>query len=273
MTSMNVLRPEIPEKFARYRKFLEENTRRTTILKLRPVIVHGDKFPGYLSKSPAGSRIGGPALVTDNFPWPVDSQGKPMMHMAQLNMAELPTREGYPTEGLLQFFHGNDDCYGITSTPNHVVRYIPAAELAHGRLHGTIADQTDAIWDGYFEVTGQLFDQFPTGCDIETENLELPDGLNDPDNDDDSERYEIFELNPSNTIFGGGWAYFTQEDPRLYEKGLDDYRLLLQLDTETPEDGPVSMMFGDAGVANFFIHPADLAALNFDNVFYTWDCC
>ncbi|WP_427127321.1 DUF1963 domain-containing protein [Priestia megaterium] len=32
-------------------------------------------------------------------------------------------------------------------------------------------------------------------------------------------------------------------------------------------------MFGDAGVANFFIKEKDLRNLNFRDVLYNWDCC
>lgn len=33
-----------------------------------------------------------------------------------------------------------------------------------------------------------------------------------------------------------------------------------------------NIMFGDCGYGNFFIHPDDLAARNFDRVFFGWDC-
>ncbi|WP_155392911.1 DUF1963 domain-containing protein, partial [Clostridium sporogenes] len=33
------------------------------------------------------------------------------------------------------------------------------------------------------------------------------------------------------------------------------------------------LMFGDAGVANFFINEEDLKKLDFTKVLYNWDCC
>ena len=32
-------------------------------------------------------------------------------------------------------------------------------------------------------------------------------------------------------------------------------------------------MWGDSGVANFFIDSEDLEKRDFSKVFYTWDCC
>jgi len=66
----------------------------------------------------------------------------------------------------------------------------------------------------------------------------------------------------------GGYAYFTQEDPRIGRgaEKIKDYILLLQIDSDD------DIMWGDMGVANFFIHPDDLAKKDFSKVMYTWDC-
>ena len=69
-------------------------------------------------------------------------------------------------------------------------------------------------------------------------------------------------------MYGAGWATFTQEDPRDSDSKLE---LLFQLDNEV--DKGVQVMFGDGGVANFFITREDLAQRNFHKVMYTWDCC
>ena len=66
----------------------------------------------------------------------------------------------------------------------------------------------------------------------------------------------------------GGYPYFTQDDPR---KDNDPYTLLLlQIDSDDIED--VEIIWGDCGVANFFINPEDLAKCQFDDVMYNWDC-
>lgn len=64
----------------------------------------------------------------------------------------------------------------------------------------------------------------------------------------------------------GGYAYFTQADPREYKAEWRDRILLFQLDSDN------DIMWGDVGVGNFFIRPDDLASLNFTNIIYNWDC-
>lgn len=64
----------------------------------------------------------------------------------------------------------------------------------------------------------------------------------------------------------GGYPCFTQYDPREYD--YQDYDVLLfQLNTVK------DIMWGDSGVANFFIRKEDLENENFSSVLYNWDCC
>ena len=66
----------------------------------------------------------------------------------------------------------------------------------------------------------------------------------------------------------GGYPDFAQDDPREDDNFHDT--LLLQIESEWNEQ--YSVMFGDAGVANFFINREDLANCKFDDVLYNWDC-
>ena len=65
-----------------------------------------------------------------------------------------------------------------------------------------------------------------------------------------------------------GYPYFTQEDPRYNKKFAEYDTLLLQIDSEGEY-----VMWGDAGVGNFFIRRQDLVDKNFSDVLYNWDCC
>lgn len=68
----------------------------------------------------------------------------------------------------------------------------------------------------------------------------------------------------------GGYPFFTQTDPREWEKAYQEHNiLLLQIDT----DDDLGIMWGDYGVANFFITKEVLLNLDFSNVLYNWDCC
>ena len=68
----------------------------------------------------------------------------------------------------------------------------------------------------------------------------------------------------------GGYPCFTQEDPRNIAKEDDHDILLLQIDTDNI--GEREIMWGDSGVANFFISRENLKQRNFQDVIYTWDC-
>ena len=68
----------------------------------------------------------------------------------------------------------------------------------------------------------------------------------------------------------GGYPFFTQFDPR--EGEMEDYQvLLLQIDSDNIDDQEI--MWGDCGVANFFMTLEDLRKLDFSRVLYNWDCC
>lgn len=87
---------------------------------------------------------------------------------------------------------------------------------------------------------------------------------------------EGFALDPSADQLLQPAPYFWKDSTRLggYSQWINDCIL-------TPGDPRVSLasvshdgnlMFGDCGCGNFFIHPDDLAARNFDRVIFGWDC-
>ncbi len=82
----------------------------------------------------------------------------------------------------------------------------------------------------------------------------------DPHADEYLERIDSSDANGSSL---GGYAIllndssFDPADPRITLATID-------------QDGPCE--WGDAGVGNFYIHPDDLAARNFDRVEFAWDC-
>ena len=81
----------------------------------------------------------------------------------------------------------------------------------------------------------------------------------------DEKYYERFETWGHKLL---GYPAFTQSDPRYYNKEYSKYNtLLLQIDTDE------NIMWGDSGVANFFIDKEDLENNNFNNILYNWDCC
>ena len=73
------------------------------------------------------------------------------------------------------------------------------------------------------------------------------------------------KLNNASGHKTGGYAFFTQQDPRYRMGGLE---LLFQLDT----DKAIHCMWGDMGVGHFFIQKEDLLSLDFSKTMFHWDC-
>ena len=92
----------------------------------------------------------------------------------------------------------------------------------------------------------------------------------------------LYRTRDANGTRMGGYPYFTQDDPRDrspaggWKGGISGHTVLLfQSDSENggdPKNWIDDICWGDAGVANFFITPEDLAKRDFSNVIYTWDC-
>lgn len=71
-----------------------------------------------------------------------------------------------------------------------------------------------------------------------------------------------------------GYPNFTQDNPIPYDENLKRFdTLLLCLDGCSAIGNNFNMMWGDCGIANFFINSEKLKEKNFSDIFYTWDCC
>ena len=76
---------------------------------------------------------------------------------------------------------------------------------------------------------------------------------------------------PEATCFtkGDGLPFFTQEDPREYNKELQKYdTLLFQIDGADER----KISFGHGAVMNFFINREKLKNKDFSDILYNWDC-
>lgn len=250
------------------------------------------------------------ATPMNTMPWQSKFMGKPyweknkivdypknlenqqaMSLLAQLNFAEIPNLEGYPQKGIVQFFvSSHDDVYGMNfnnQTEQSNFRVIYWADPTYNEKD--LVDDFDSLgvddeqWMENSPIQAEHVLDFEKAIEFcglvdhyhadvvyhqkENETLEELVGIDGVD-----ELYEIISNSGSKI---GGYAYFTQDDPRSRKEHPVDteneYVLLLQIDSNT--DGTDSIMWGDCGVANFFITKKDLANLDFSKVFYNWDCC
>ena len=228
------------------------------------------------------SKVGGYPYFPQNMEYPKAANGDPLDFLAQINFSEVPAFENYPTSGLLQFFIARDDLYGLDfddqfSQKNYRVIYHENTDAP------TIKSfpELDAIRtnDEYYS---------PNMTNAEFEMSFYRDASYVPCYDKEFEKYMGLETWPFFEQFGekedliwesysefiyssgnkiGGYAFFTQEDPRIYHKDIEDWVLLFQLDSDYED-----IMWGDSGVGGFFISKEDLKNRDFSKVFYNWDC-
>lgn len=246
------------------------------------------------------SRLGGCGYWPRSMPYPRSrTSGKPLSLLAQINFAEMPPLEDFPKSGLLSFYIiGADDdfeeLWGL-SYENPVddngfrVMYFPD----HREESYSEAEQA-AIFkeEGYREVflpvhsysgaavkmNGRPGRSHPLTDCKEAEEIYggqfYYDYYADLLGEDSAAFKKLTEAFGSQSHLIGGYPYFTQNDPRLANDPEGEFdTLLLQLDIDGDQDGGWSLMWGDAGVGNFFINRQSLKNLDFSRVLYNWDCC
>ena len=249
------------------------------------------------------SKFGGVPYLPKDVKAPKNKENEQLTLLAQINIEELPKNNIYPMEeGILQFWILNDDILGLDYDTHlgdgfKVVYY---KDIDKSVTEEEVLEKYKPYKDedSYFPIEGEF-----------SLNFKLTDGYFSDSNDDfreivdremkkfhieNKEKYkeilkvyndkeylsywDIWDILEEDKEIGGklfeaghkigGFPNFTQSDIRK----IGDYEiLLLQIDSEGTEKNEI--MWGDCGIANFFIREKDLKELNFDKVIYNWDCC
>lgn len=217
------------------------------------------------------SRLGG-------YPWwpaarayPLDDRGRPLLLLAQINLAEAPRLDPFPNMGLLQFLIGTDDLMGAN---------FDALTKPHGFVCAYHIDVQQERRDDFSFLQFGVNDYSPLQKPLTARALTF--GLASmaidprdyrfagllPDVAEDERLLDLYlDAFPAPFMRMGGYPTFTQEDPRAYapHKNIGDV-CLLTVDTWE------GIMWGDSGVAQFFVREEDLIARDFSRVVYNWDC-
>ena len=185
-------------------------------------------------------------------------------------MSEVPELDLLPQQGILQFYiSADEDMYGCNfeqPTQQDTFRILYFAEVS--------LNEADLCTDFSF-LSAPAEHNLPfTGCSgLEFQLAQAPISASDyrfelfGDNDVAEAEYWEMTSNGGHQLLG--YPHFTQDDPR-YSLSTEDYILLLQIDSDRQDN--LQIIWGDMGIANFFIKQSDLANLNFDRVLYNWDC-
>lgn len=223
------------------------------------------------------SKFAGDPYFPVTKEYPKNPKGQPLKLLAQINFAEVPDCvPNVPKHGILQFFiNPQDDVFGLNfedgTQPNdfRVIFHENVIEDASQLIQDF--SFIDEIEDEYFPIEvemGLCFEQrfeAMSGSDFRSERAYAV--LNEKINEND-DLYDTFY----NAFDGtghkiGGYPFFTQEDPRGYGDNTKHEILLLQIDSIGDH-----IMWGDVGVANFFVTEDDLKKRDFSKVLYNWDC-
>ena len=239
------------------------------------------------------SKFGGLPYISTDSDTPKDSNGNQLALLAQINCSDLPENTLYPKDGLLQFWISRNDDFGLDNKKDYCVKYIENIEnnitkesiLTKYKL---LDEENSDEYSPFNKKNTSFALKFEKGIstitstdflfeDIALKTIhELFPDENIKDLYDDLER-DVFD-----TLFKafngvdhaiGAYPTFTQWDPRNPEE-KDAYGItLLQVESHWNNDpNNNEIMWGDSGVANFFINKEKLEHLNFEDVLFNWDC-
>ncbi|KAA6391255.1 MAG: hypothetical protein EZS28_013220 [Streblomastix strix] len=234
------------------------------------------------ASGPFDSKISGIPYLPQGFEYPKSkSTKKPLFFLAQINFGEFPKLEGFPEDGILQFYVNADDdvlgCNFDDETNQAEFRVIlhehitSNEELLQQPPETTDPEDFFALQIHELKLLASIKEQFMSIQDFRF-NQTLKDLLGDEAPNPKSDEYDLLieslhRMQKTNSHRIGWNPYFTQDDPRLYQKTMKGHTiLLLQI---TSLDG---IMIGDCGLVNFFITPKDLAKKDFSRVAFNWDC-
>lgn len=239
------------------------------------------------------SKLGGLPYWTPDLQYPLNSEGKKLILLAQINFDKENVDSPLPKEGILQFFIADDDLMGINfddQTKQNNFRVIYHEKVDYNITKDSIKKYNIP------NCTQKGVKSFPINKEYKISLTKMIDYISTHDFHFDkifAKAYkEVYNkvLKPNDTfyeILGDeelekfeeklendlprhkmlGYPFFTQEDPRNNKQYKNYDTLLLQIDSEGKY-----ILWGDVGVGNFFIPQKSLLKKDFSNVLYNWDC-
>ncbi len=219
------------------------------------------------------SKLGGVPYLPYACNYPIDDNGCPLLFIAQINLAEVPPLEHYPTVGILQFFLTSVNAQDCT------VRYFPNPDPSPEEYISE-ADLLVLMEMGY--PTRPLEHQHPITrpgrlqFELKTAPPDVTDYhfercfANDRPLLDDATVYRAYTryTDPARCHKLGGYGRFVQVDPRSAlwrDPGFIEFEPILQLTSDTENFG---CCWYDCQEICFFVHPEDLKQRDFSRIRY-----
>lgn len=239
------------------------------------------------------SKFGGIPYIANDSDIPKDSNDMQLALLAQINCTELPENNLYPKVGLLQFWISRNENFGLNNREDYRVKYIKETE--DGITNEDVLNKYNLLNEDNneeyspFNKKNTSFDlKFEKGMssitsnDFQFEEVTLQTIQELFPNEDVKDLYDDLEREVFDTLFKafngvnhaiGAYPTFTQWDPRNPDEPNAYDITLLQVESQWINDSnDAQIMWGDSGVANFFINKEKLANLDFEDVLFNWDC-
>lgn len=273
-------------------KEVVEEIKKRTAMEAYSLVIVPEKKPDIFS-----SKFGGVPYWDTKRDYPADKEGNKLMLLAQINLDQSEVEEPLPTRGMLQFFIGRDDVFGMdfdepgTQNTFRVVYHetidynISQEEILALQLpvstDGENEEYTPVFKEAVVDIVkktvymgSEVYQFDKLFGEILKEKLGKDIGQQTAYSVMDEDAYDKLMEEISNSgHWLLGYPYFTQSDPREYEEKYRVYdTLLFQMDSDYINNEDY-VLWGDCGVGNFFINGEDLKKRDFSKVLYNWDCC
>lgn len=276
----------LPQAFSAYQERLDRS--KLNYIKITPVI---DPSLDWL-----GSRFRGVPFLPKGQTHPVNKDGARLVLLVQINFADTPRLDGFPEQGLLQIYidpgMNQAHVWGMNSyrgQPFDQFEYFQSLQQQDyfkvlyfpPELLDKPASVPMPTPENEFgmPISGPMKLQFEMASEwVNSEDYRFEQhlGLSDDEFYDRHEHlgWDAMDafytyLQPDAVAKMGGYGRFVQEDPRTMAMLEEDWLVLLNI--ESAVIGDEDIMWGDGGVATFFIRKKDLQRLDFSQVAYYWD--
>jgi uncharacterized protein YwqG len=248
--------------------FLGEFRPQLETYKLDYVRIQATPLPSGEALALTKSKFLGTPFLPVGVPYPHDVLVRPMILLAQINFAEVPALADYPTGGILQLFVSSTEWYNMDPKDYRILYHPDAtaeAQTGFSFLTPALYAESPILVEHSLAFSRQTEYGGVADCRFTMDfggkdYYEYQETLSQEQQD----QLDALCYNVGHKI--GGYAYFTQSDPRDYSAEQRDDMLLLQIDTDD------QIMWGDVGVANIFISLEALQAKQFDRAYFNWDC-
>ena len=219
------------------------------------------------------SKIGGNPYLPEGEELPKSAKGEYMPLFFQINFEGIEL-ENYPNKGILQLFADKDvdwptefkiRYYEDISKPSQTI--FPEIDLKYFFIQSEVKVTFEKA-QTFINVSDFRFnDMF---CEAVKKHYDLDiNGWMDLEDVTDVNLDDIFDAFNTDSGNIGGYADFTQTDPRENELGEDYTECLIKIDSVFDSE----IEIGDSGIAWVLMTKEDLANKNFDNAAFDWDCC